>query len=379
MRTALRGPLPYVLGGSHGVERTPEHSLPLVGNQPPVGGCLYRGVVSKRRSKPRSKPRPGPDDNLAVEQFPELNRQFYSAKLQPHDYLMHRYRSVFLAAQSPEVLACAFDSELSIGDLRATWSTADKWDEEEIRDYVSTESTVLLHHASEALFRLYFAHADSPECPWLAVARLRLPSQFKDRLSRFMGESESDATAQSAMQVFYGHGTVTEDKQAQWTTLKDGLVLLLKHLGRRLLDEAPLYNSAKHGLSLVPGAAGMQFGDQSGPLRIRADGPSITHLTVMDGQRGRRWAQQTVWLNPTQTLGLVLLALYELSNLWHVARCRYAGQVWDQSKVRYVTPELLSEVLDPKLNGEEVRITVPSMSMELLYYQTAPPRAEPTR
>jgi hypothetical protein len=335
--------------------------------------------VSKRRSKPRSKPRPGPDDNLAREQFPELNRQFYSGKLQPHDYLMHRYRGLFLAAQSPASLASAFDSELSIGDLRATWYSTDEWDDLEMRDYVSTESTVLLHHASEALFRLYFAHADSPECPWLAVARLRLPSHFKDRLSRFMSEAESEATAQSAMLVFYGHGAVEDEKQEQWNALKDGLMLLLRHLGGRLLHEAPLYNSAKHGLSLVPGAAAMEFGDQSGPLRVRADGPSITYLTVMDGQRGKRWAQETVWLKPAQTLALVLLALYQLGNLWHVARCRYAGEVWDPSKMRYVKPDLVSEVLNPKSERAEVRVTVPSMTMELLYYEPTPPGAKPTR
>lgn len=333
--------------------------------------------MPKRRPKPTPKPRPSPDDNLAREQFPELNRQFYSAKLQPHNYLMHRYRSLFLAAQSPEVLPGAFDRELAIGDLRAAWPSADEWDEQEMRDYLSTESTVLLHHASEALFRLYFAHADSPECPWLAVARMRIPREFRDRLDRFINEAESEAAAQSAMLVFYGHGTVTEDKQEEWSTLRDGLMMLLRHLGGRLLDEAPLYNSAKHGLSLVPGAAVMEFGDQSGPLRIRVDGPSITYLTVMDRERGKRWAQETVWLNPTEALALVLFTLWELSNLWHVARCRYAGETWDQSKMRYLKPDLVSQVLSPKLDRDEVRVTVPSMTMDLLYYETAPPGAKP--
>lgn len=331
-------------------------------------------AVSKRRSKPRPKPRPGPDDNLAPEQFPELNRQFYSGKLQPRDYLMHRYRSLFLAAQSPEALACAFDNELSIGKLRAKWSSTDEeWDDVEIRDYVSTESTVLLHHTSEALFRLYFAHADSPECPWLAVARLRIPSHFKDRLSRFMSESKDDAVAQSAMFVFYGHGTVDAAMQEQWTLLKDGLMMLLTHLGRRLLEEAPLYNSAKHGLSLVPGAAAMQFGDQSGPLRIRADGPSITYLTVMEGQRGKRWAQETVWLDPTRTLAVVMLALHQMGNLWHVACQRYAGKAWDETKMRNMVPDFVSKVLNPPLEDGEVRVTVPSMTMELLYYEPEKP------
>lgn len=328
--------------------------------------------MSKRKRKPQPKRQPGPDDNLAREQFGDLNRQFYGGKLQPADYLQHRYRSLFLAAQSPEVLACAFDSELSIGDLRASWPSTDEWDEEEVRDYLSTESTVLLHHAAESLFRLYFAHADSPECPWLGVARMRIPAQFKERLSNFM-RAEADTDDQSAMLIFYGHGTAPEGKQEQWDTMRDGLMMLLRHLGKRLLDEAPLYNSAKHGLSLVPGAAMMQFGDQDGPLRIRADGPSITYLTVREGEQGKRWAQETVWLDPARTLAVVALALFQLSNLWHVARCRYAGETWDQSKMRHMTPEFVSQVLHPPLDGEKVRVTVPSMTMGLLYYEPEPP------
>jgi hypothetical protein len=307
-----------------------------------------------------------------------MNQQFYNARLQPHDYLGHRYRSLFLAAQSPETLSGAFDSNLRVGDLRATWPSPDEWDEKEARDYLSTESTVLLHHTAEALFRLYFAHADSPECPWLGVARLRIPSQFTDRLSTFIKSAESDETARSAMLVFYGHGTVPEDKQAQWDTYREGLMLLLRHLGRRLLDEAPLYNSAKHGLSVVPGAAVMEFGDQSEPLAIRADGPSITYLKVTDRNGRKRWAQETVWLNPTQTLALVHFALEQLGNLWHVARFRYAEKTWDQSQMRYLKPDLVSKVLSPKLAEGGVRLTVPSMTMDLLYYKAESSETKPT-
>ncbi|RHW23298.1 hypothetical protein D0Z08_30635 [Nocardioides immobilis] len=306
------------------------------------------------------------DRNLAPEQFPELNRQFYGGSLAPHDYLMQRYRSLFLAVQAPTRLREAFDERLSIGEVHATWSTPDEWDDVALRDYVSAESTVLLHHTAEALFRLYLAHAESPECPWLAVARLRIPSHFKKKVEAFLVDRRSAESAASLMNAFVGHPTPGEDDE-KWTAIKDGLVLLMAHLGRRLLDEGPLYNSAKHGLSVLPGAAALAWGDQGGPLSVSADGPSITYLTVADGRRGKRWFQKTVWLNPEQTLVLTSVAIRQLANLWAVAKHRYLDEPWDATQMRWVTADGVKAILQPP-SDSGVTVAVPSMGMELLYY-----------
>lgn len=329
----------------------------------------FPGYYSARVAKPKPK-RPGPEErNLAPEQFPELNRQFYSAPLQPHAYLRHRWRSLFLEAQPPDRLPRAFDAELRIGDLSTSWATPENdWEDPELRDYLSTESTVLLHHASEALFRLYFAHTDSPECPWLAVARLRLPAQFKERLSLFMSEAGTAAAAASVMNIFYGHPEPNEANVERWTDIKDGSMMLLRHLGRRLQTEGPLYNSAKHGLALVPGPAAMALGDRNGPLPIRAEGPSITYLTVKEGQNGKRWAQETVWLDAEKNLALTHFATTAIGNLWRVARHRYIGEGWDEAKMQFIGKELIRRVLEMRQPENEVTINVPSMSMELLYY-----------
>jgi hypothetical protein len=306
------------------------------------------------------------DRNLAPEQFPELNRQFYAGEFGPADYLTQRFRSVFLAAQAPERLPGAFDSDLSVGDIKASWPTPESWDASDVRDYVSTETTVLLHHTAEALFRLYLAHSQSPECPWLAVARLRIPSHFKASVHSFLASRRDAETHEQLTWVFYGRRSPENDPRGLWPDAKDGLVRLVSILGSRLLEQAPLYNSAKHGLSLVPGAAAMSFGDQSGPFAINASGPSITHLTVSKGQHGKRWAQETVWLNPEQDLALIGLAIHQVRNLWAVAKHRYAGEPFDSTALRPVTVQAVEAVMNhPPADG--VRVSVPSMSMELLY------------
>ena len=53
---------------------------------------------------------------------------------------------------------------------------------EGIRNYVVMESQVLLHQASETLFRLYLAHAVHSGCAWLDVAAERSAGAFKGRV-----------------------------------------------------------------------------------------------------------------------------------------------------------------------------------------------------
>lgn len=55
----------------------------------------------------------------------------------------------------------------------------DDADEEDLSRYAVAESSVLLHHAAETLFRLYLAHRELPPCPWLEVSRLRNFAAFK--------------------------------------------------------------------------------------------------------------------------------------------------------------------------------------------------------
>ncbi len=52
-------------------------------------------------------------------------------------------------------------------------SAAIKYDEQAHQAFISAEAEVLLHHASEALLRLYFAHADNAPCSWLEDGRQR--------------------------------------------------------------------------------------------------------------------------------------------------------------------------------------------------------------
>ena len=49
--------------------------------------------------------------------------------------------------------------------------------------FLVTESQAVLHHVSEALIRLFLAHADGGDCPWMEVAALRNFSKFKQEVA----------------------------------------------------------------------------------------------------------------------------------------------------------------------------------------------------
>ncbi len=49
--------------------------------------------------------------------------------------------------------------------------------------YVRTECILVLHHVCETLLRLYFAHTEQPDCPWLGMAASVSFAEFKKKVS----------------------------------------------------------------------------------------------------------------------------------------------------------------------------------------------------
>ncbi len=136
---------------------------------------------------PRS-PQDNPDYLLATENYAALNERFYEAS--PHEYFDQRLGLLLLAAGKPEEVEKLLQGGISFGQLglRATQDEAQHATESpetkqrKRERFITAEAEVLLHHASEALLRLYLAHepvigADGPPaihpCPWLQIARLR--------------------------------------------------------------------------------------------------------------------------------------------------------------------------------------------------------------
>ncbi len=121
-------------------------SLGLMHTMAPIDGTADGGRV-----------RPGARTRLAPRQFRELNATLYSSN--PASYSRLRLQSLLAALAEPPV-----DQSprlLAYGAITAELPPI--LDDEAARlRFAAMDSTVLLHHAGETIFRLYAAHRDEP-------------------------------------------------------------------------------------------------------------------------------------------------------------------------------------------------------------------------
>jgi hypothetical protein len=243
------------------------------------------------------------------------------------------------------------------------------------------EAVVLFHHAAETLLRLFLAvEPKDAYCPWLEVTRLRQPGVYGKRVRDLRSRLTSDRTQDALAQWFYFRRDrstpppgMSED--AFGSAMK-GLTLLLAECCEKYTEEGNLYNSAKHGLSSVPGRAALRFGgsDAGAPL-LETSGPSVTLLeAVKAGDPPRRqWHQSTHWIPADRRLGLTVLVIQQIENLWNVARTRYLDERGTLT-LNQLPVDRFRGVTDGSVpdDGPGYRFEIPSFKLPLLYDAATP-------
>ncbi len=287
---------------------------------------------SSRKPKPAAPARP----RLAPELFSELNATFYEDD--PSEYLLTKIEAVTLMLAPADALAPAYESERIVGVSRRAGAPVPS---KKTRDrYVRTECVLVLHHACEMLLRLFFAHVDKQDCPWLGMAASVSFTEFKTRVSAAL---RSGFDRDDVAQVFLGGTTPGdaalnveadefEDTTAAWQ-------LLLETAADIVLSESFLYNSAKHGLTVVhtDESTRMMFTPPDGgdPIQL-ASGSQLTYLHKPETpgtKGGTEWWVSLTHTLPDQDIEVSLLIQRAVSSLWNVARRRYAGQAGEVSIV----------------------------------------------
>jgi hypothetical protein len=187
-------------------------------------------------------------NKLAFEQFSELNALLY--RTNPSEYFRTRLHGVALHAnQDAEPVSLPSGATLwlppSDGDTRTR--------------YAAMEMAVLFHHVAETLIRAYLAHRGQPRCPWLEIAKLNNFRKFKEQTDALVKQELAQWDRRELGLVFLG-GHDAADAEVEvgdeaWEDHVDGLIQLIVYVGSRLLVDAPLYNSAKHGLSSIANAS----------------------------------------------------------------------------------------------------------------------------
>ncbi|MGV0043018.1 hypothetical protein ACRU13_02270 [Mycobacterium colombiense] len=264
---------------------------------------------------------------LDPRQFPELNAVFYSAD--PSEFIKMRIDSLALMACTDEVLAPAYGSNRPIGDTLHYPATPVPHPKQRHK-YVRMEAVTIVHHASEALLRLYFAHIDYPECPWLGMSTSTDFVGFKKQVddARRTGFDHEDIAA-----VFLG-GADPDDAgikmgKGKFAETVEALERLLIECANRFLDDSFLYNAVKHGMTAIDTDAKMNWVGSNGKHIQMLDGFVHGYLhkklhptaTKEDGQ----WFLSLADSNPERDLAVATVITYALDSLWDVARRRYMG------------------------------------------------------
>lgn len=272
-----------------------------------------------------------PDDSgrkLDSRMFPELNAVFYTAR--PSEFINMRINALTLMACDEATLEPAFKTEREIGSVSFPGMAVPS--ESDRRRYIQTEAMMIVHHASEALLRLFFAHVDHPECPWLGMADELGANQFKDRIGEaFKHGFNPDEIAT----VFLGGDSPTDAAlsmtKEEFDAAVEGVDRLLWDCALRVTNDSFLYNGGKHGLTSIEVAdeeARFRWsqGDKQLDLHV---GSVHAYLHKMRNptanKKERMWFFSMTDSNPQRDLAIARYAASAIGSLWAVARRRYLG------------------------------------------------------
>lgn len=279
-----------------------------------------------------------PDDRgrlLDSRQFPELNTLFYTAK--PAQFIRMRINVMALMAAPDSSLAPAFAVDRVLGSSVITGGPAP--DSDLRMQYMRTETVAIVHHASEALLRLFFAHLDHPECPWLGMSASTDFKKLKERVGKLLDEGFDQ---QAIAELFLGGSNPADAgidiTQEEFDDAVKGLSYLLWNCGCRFVDDAYLYNAVKHGLTAIDvpgGTPKMDTTDDDGTTIPLHEGPA--HIYLHQRLNPAAAPSQHQWFvsiddsNPDRDLSVTYVITQAIESLWAVARRRYIGKpgsVW---------------------------------------------------
>jgi hypothetical protein len=279
-------------------------------------------------------------------EYPSLNKRFY--RLAPYDYLDARLQSLVLTVSddTQEDLAALLGRGVSYKTLKMNGEPSDRT---ALDRYAAIESTVLLHHASEALLRLYLAHARRAPCPWLELSSLLTPTEFKKALKKLNSELDNLEQVDDLVEVFSfstDHSFFEGVDEESWASHRAALVRLVQHLIRTFLDGANAYNAAKHGLALGAGDLGLRLGQEGEEPLFDHSGPALNYLELKGAPDDRHWMLTSTFIDPPRNIALVVLVLNQIKNLWTVAKTRHKIERPESARFSPLSLAMVEEVLD---------------------------------
>ena len=207
----------------------------------------------------------------------------------------------------------------------------------EIETYVAAEAQVLLHHVGEVLVRFVLGHLGFPRCPWLEISALSEFRAFKNMV-RSLVDTDRDDLERRIDGLLFGESPAADDARREFIAVATETVVAA---ARRVLDDSPLYNAAKHGFAVLSDRTAVEFrieppDDESADDRAQREavekwmsdkGLTLESLEWIYDKRTkvRQWRTAVRFVDPGHDLALAWLTIRVLSNVWRITKTRYAG------------------------------------------------------
>ncbi|MGY1944782.1 hypothetical protein [Nocardia asiatica] len=196
------------------------------------------------------------------------------------------------------------------------------------------ESTVLFHHATETLLRLFFAHRGSPKCPWVEIVDISTPKEFKEQSQHILTHG---LDRKEVAHVFLGgpdkDSASIELTSAEFDAAIDAYIELMNYCATRYLADSFVYNAAKHGLSGVPLdniKFAVQFDEDQNPIELMG-GTALASLqkkaipTQPSRKHQAEWYAALTNVLSDQDLLITQMIGRAIESLWAVAKRQYLG------------------------------------------------------
>lgn len=279
-----------------------------------------------------------------------LNQGFYSTS--PSVYFTERLNSLLVTAAGHGEYGPLLRAGVRVGPDGFTVDDDElvrsSLSDDDLKSFVIADSLVILCHASEALLRMFLGHDGQPPCPWVEVAKLRAGKQFWGSVERSILERPTADLHRAVSDVMLGSAEFRPEfglSEEAWGEAVSRLSVWLTYLARRLREDVPAYNSAKHGFGVRASETqiGIYSNDPGGPS-LSYTGPSVDvleHGLWVDDIRP--WSLVTYWQNPVAMWLFSSTAIRLIENIWQVGRSRYTGHA---SYDVFASPHLPSDVLE---------------------------------
>lgn len=189
--------------------------------------------------------------------IPEINKTFY--RDYDEEYFVSKAILLGSMVANPKSMKEHLGSEYSVGKLKVNnLKTTQKW----LKGYAKREIVINSYHAIESFFRLFFAHVEEPECPWIGVEQMKNFKEFKGRIEKLLKREyfKNDHDKAVAEILFGSRSMYSNATDDDWNENVKKAVELVDRLGYDILNNQD-YNVYKHGAALLDTQFGFKLGD----------------------------------------------------------------------------------------------------------------------